>query len=266
MILLTRSVLLICVSVGAGMAAQETVTRLSMDDEQTEDALVATSTAWSTAEGYYDAAEVSQFQLVLAEDVAAVPQKPDGPKQTTAYGPETTQVGSRAGVDNDAPSGGQNAQLHPREFLQDDSPSSEGVGIPSIVVPEPEPSVVRILPPPAKRTPTGKGAEASGSSDRPERASYARTPVRVAPPTSRHTVPPVRRVHSSHESRPYLDPAVAVQRRAALRAEERRRRIEAWKWLGYSPLRPTVGATPFMEGDSRRPAVIIVPYVVHERD
>jgi hypothetical protein len=76
----------------------------------------------------------------------------------------------------------------------------------------------------------------------------------------------MRSVLPFYEPKRYVDPAEAVQRRAEIRAEERRRRIEARKWLGYSPLRPPVSATPFTEGDSRRPAVIIIPYVVHDRD
>lgn len=252
MIFLTRPLVLICISVSAGMVAQETVTRLSTGDEHSEDDLLGALGVWSTAEGYYKTEDVSHFLQ------AAVSQIPDGPDLTTAYNEGITQTGHDLGHPD--------VHLHPREIVQGDSLPSATVVTPNVAAPEEEPSIVQTLPPPSKPTPIPDVNDGDDSTDRPERAGYARTRVDVPPPTSRHTVPPVRPMLSSTEPIRYLDPAEAVQRRAQLRAEERRRRIEAWKWLGYTPLRPPVGATPFTEGDSRRPAVIVIPYVVHVRD
>lgn len=40
----------------------------------------------------------------------------------------------------------------------------------------------------------------------------------------------------------------AVHERAALKATQRQQRIAARKWLGYSPLRPSVSSVPAMGG------------------
>lgn len=295
------------------MFAQETVTRLTMVTERTEETAPGALDAWGTAEGYYIAKEVPNFLVAAVENVAAgamstvglatgaelgserlagpperreanlntrdsvvtqspasaadqiaaVTQIPEGADPSSAYGMGTTEA-DREAVDNAGLGAGQSdSQLHPRELVQDDSPPAGTIGTSSITPPEREPSVVHILPPPPKRTSTGVGAGASGSLDSDENAGHSRTPVVVPPPVSRRTVPPVL---PEYQPNRYLDPAEAVQRRAQMRAEERRRRIEAWKWMGYSPSRPPVSATPFTEGSNRRPAVIIVPYVVHHRD
>ncbi len=239
------------------MATQEAVNRLSMDDEQSEGPALGALGVWSTAEGYYRASDASDFLL------AAAPQVPGDPKPASAYDTGATETPAK---DHGVGADHADAQLHPRELVQDDPRPSAAIGTPSVAVPEPEPSVVQTLPAPTKRTPTGNEHNNDGSLDRPDRPGYVRTPVEVAPPTIRRAVPPVRPVVPVYDRIGYPDPAEAVQRRAQLRAEERRKRIEARKWLGYSPLRPPVGATPFMEGDSRRPAVIIIPYVVYDRD
>ena len=197
---------------------------------------------------------------------AAFSQTTAGSEPTSAYDPKPTRADVKSGK-GDASDGHVEAQLHPRELVQDEFPPAPSTPVtPKKAVLEREPSIVHILPPPSKRTAGETPVGASGSSDRTKRADYARTPFEVHPPISRRTVQPIPPVVSPYETRSYADSAEAVRRRAEIRAEERRRRIEARKWLGYSPLRPPVGATPFMGGDSTRPAIIIVPYVVHHRD
>lgn len=271
MIFLTRSVVLICISIGAGMVSQETVSRIAIEDEQPDDARLTAQSTWSTAEGYYRATEVSHLQLAAAENdrpetpetltstndqITQVTQVPDGDNPTTAYGPEPTQAEQQ-----DHASDAEDVHLHPRELVQGEAPS------PNPVVPEPETSV-DILPVPPKPTPVPDTTVVAGSEDRPGGASLPRTRVEMPAPTEPPAVAPVRPVAPHYDPSHYsgIDPARLVQERALLRAEERRKRIEAWKWMGYSPLRPPVGATPFMQGDNRRPAVIVVPYVVHHRD
>ena len=68
-------------------------------------------------------------------------------------------------------------------------------------------------------------------------------------------------VPPGHSTR-YADPKDLVRQRAVERAENRRMRIEARKWLGYDSLRPAVNAMPYTSGDSMRPAFIVVPFVV----
>ena len=48
-----------------------------------------------------------------------------------------------------------------------------------------------------------------------------------------------------HEMQRYEDPQNAVRRNAERRAEERRDRIAARHWMGYSPARPVVSPTPY---------------------
>lgn len=47
-----------------------------------------------------------------------------------------------------------------------------------------------------------------------------------------------------HEYRRQQDPKVAIRKKAEFRAQQRRNRIEAQKWFGYSKLRPTASAIP----------------------
>ena len=53
------------------MFAQETVTRLTMVTERTEETAPGALDAWGTAEGYYIAKEVPNFLVAAVENVAA---------------------------------------------------------------------------------------------------------------------------------------------------------------------------------------------------
>ncbi|MBC8871413.1 MAG: hypothetical protein H8E44_18475 [Planctomycetes bacterium] len=294
MILLTPSLSLPSVFFRVGLASPETVTRFADVDDQKRDVSLDAPNTWRTAEAYYQGSEFSFPLLACAEstltDVAlaadvgagagagsedlmgqpeqpkphpqarslimaqshppadgvpgeALAQRTTGSELTSAYdpNPERADVQSDRG---DADTRHVDGQLHPPELVQTElQPEPLTVVTPKKAVPDREPSMVHILPPPPQRTPS-----------------------EVRPPTDLRTVPPAYPMVSSYEPRSYADSAEAVRRRAEIRAEERRRRIEARKWLGYSPLRPPVGATPFMGSDSRRPAVIIVPIVVYDRD
>ncbi|MEZ6116345.1 MAG: hypothetical protein R3C28_07210 [Pirellulaceae bacterium] len=50
----------------------------------------------------------------------------------------------------------------------------------------------------------------------------------------------------SYESEPTFDAKAAIVRRAQLRSEARRQRLESQAWFGYSKLRPPANPTPFM--------------------
>jgi hypothetical protein len=60
----------------------------------------------------------------------------------------------------------------------------------------------------------------------------------------------------------YVDPMDLVRQRAVERAENRRRRIEARKWMGYDPLRPPVTAVPYTSAPETRPALVVIPFVI----
>jgi hypothetical protein len=55
---------------------------------------------------------------------------------------------------------------------------------------------------------------------------------------------------SQAEADRYLTARERIQRRAAWEAQQRRERIAAAKWMGYSPSRPPVSAIPSMSGPS----------------
>lgn len=48
-----------------------------------------------------------------------------------------------------------------------------------------------------------------------------------------------------HEYQRQQDPKAAIRKKAEFRAQQRRNRIEAQKWFGYSKLRPTASAVPY---------------------
>lgn len=50
--------------------------------------------------------------------------------------------------------------------------------------------------------------------------------------------------------RDFLDPTMAIRRRAQYKAWERRSRLAAQRWYGYSNARPTRHPTPFTSGSS----------------
>ncbi len=52
--------------------------------------------------------------------------------------------------------------------------------------------------------------------------------------------------------RDFLDPTMAIRRRAEYKAWERRSRLAAQRWYGYSNSRPTRHPTPFTSGSSSR--------------
>jgi hypothetical protein len=62
----------------------------------------------------------------------------------------------------------------------------------------------------------------------------------------------------------YPTPEELVRRRAIERAELRRRRLEAQRMMGYSPLRPTVTAMPYTTTPPPRRWIIVMPVVVEK--
>jgi hypothetical protein len=265
---------LVCVSLGLGMATQETVTRFLIVGDPTEDVSLEALNVWGTAETYYHSSKLSWPLLGVtnpstsAESIAlnTVDSMEVASRDVVPHESEREGTDCQS-VEGDAVGAHAEAQLHPRELVQTEfSPPTPTARTPSKAVPEREPNVVHFLPPPSRRAASRDLDDRGGLSNRSKRAGFSRTPFDVKPPASQRTVSAVHPVVPSYEPTRYANGAEAVRRRAEIRAEERRRRIEARKWLGYSPLRPPVGATPFTGGDSTRPLVITVPIVVNARD
>jgi hypothetical protein len=88
-------------------------------------------------------------------------------------------------------------------------------------------------------------------------AAWAQNPVRRGPekdadpakqtPWSR--VPPTEAMWMyEQQKRDYLDPTLAIRRRAEYTAWQRRYRLASMQWYGYSNSRPSWHPTPFMSG------------------
>ncbi len=116
-----------------------------------------------------------------------------------------------------------------------------------------EPDVTDILPPPAINR-AGSGASSlppwQDRSPRPKLEGPGASPDPGALTTG--GIAP-----HSHDLR-YIDPEQLIRERAIERGRQRERRLEARRWLGYSPLRPPVQASPFTSGEPR-PIVVFVP-------
>lgn len=110
-------------------------------------------------------------------------------------------------------------------------------------------STVRLLPPPPVNAPETRLAEEKSAE------AAEKTPAAELPPArSSGESYSNRSKYSPYEPRsaPELAPRTpaqeAVQFRAVQREQERRRRIEARRWIGFEPSRPPVSAVPFMSG------------------
>ena len=68
-------------------------------------------------------------------------------------------------------------------------------------------------------------------------------------------------IPAGHSMR-YVDPRDLVRQRAVEKAENRSRRIEARKWMGYDPLRPSVTAVPYTTVPATRPTLLVIPVIV----
>ncbi len=250
---------LLLFAASAGMAAQELVTgKLMAASDQAEVVSAESLARWGTAEAYYAEGRLPHEAFTGAETSMPIVGRTLG---------ITPQNGSLQGAPVAAKMLALGQETRPPIITRSQTsvlaqsptrPPASGAK-PPMAAPEPDGSTVDVLPPPSKRVPTDNLDE-----DEPGRADYSRTPADVAPLPSYPITPPVWTGNPPSDSRRRLDAQDLVRRRAAQKAEERRRRIEVRKWLGYSPLRPSVGAVPFMGGDSPRPTFILVPYAVDD--
>jgi hypothetical protein len=231
---LVHPVTLLLLSGGAGMAAQEFVPAdLWAPNDQAGVVSVESLTSWGTAKAYYAQSQLPHGVDQVPDEALGNGLHLDG-TYVAAWIPEKS-LNTRPAVI---------AQRKTR--VPDKTPADA--------------STLRILPPPTERVPRDHAVDRELG--RPDRAL---TPPNIAPPSGAFTLPPSLTDVSSSASKRYLDAAELVRRRAAKKAAERRRRIEVRKWLGYSPLRPAVGAVPIMGGDSTQRIIILVPYAVDGR-
>jgi hypothetical protein len=118
-----------------------------------------------------------------------------------------------------------------------------------------------VLPPPAPdMEPRGGGDNFGQFVDNASSVARPRSSVRAPLPPS---IPaPVSQSYfdaTAGQSSRYVTPSDLVRERAVARGEQRRQRIETRKWLGISPLRPTVDSTPFTTVEQPTQLILVVP-------
>jgi hypothetical protein len=248
---LTRSVFLIWLSLGAGLTTQELVSRDALDGRQAMDAAIAERLAdWATAERYYGTCQASQIALVSGGSSPAT-SGPSGDEASLKI--RLAELASRPPAVVEIQ---QHSATGPRA---DTPPPAPRVPQPSARVPEPRINSVDILLPRSKPVWPESEQDIDRATDGPRSAEFARTPSQAEPSSPYHRVaPPAFPPLSLPDAGRYVDAEELIQRRAARKAEQRSRRIEVRKWLGYSPLRPQVQAFPYTGSDSTRPTVILV--------
>jgi hypothetical protein len=82
--------------------------------------------------------------------------------------------------------------------------------------------------------------QAQAERPRIQDSSAAETDMITAPPTTPEMW------YYMQETRRYDDPKQAIRRKAEIKAAQRRDRLAALKWYGYSNSRPLAGHMPFM--------------------
>ncbi len=279
------------------MFSQEVVSKIS--DSPKEPAVVSTdaSSDWDTAERYYrngrfqciaSASETVGVEQIAssarADDTPVVfisaivqAEEPEVPSDQTplpaatepvdppALSPLASASEPIATLPDEVPG---TADHEPSVFdalVQEDEPVETEVNVMSQAEAEPQPQPkngeIDVLPLPLGERAQGvagfgvfsdkAGAPKSGVSQSDSGVASERQFTQTDP----------YRVPAGHSMR-YVDPKDLVRQRAVEKAENRRRRIEARKWMGYDPLRPNVTAVPYMAVPATHPALVVIPFVV----
>jgi hypothetical protein len=289
MISLFRTFCFISCSLGAGMFSQQVVSKVYMADDDATAVLADSTEHWSSAERYYGRGCFRHVPLSSARTddpahdglLAAVDQiDPLAADAGARPAPERNDVDPIPVPPEPAPELAQPAatEMTPDVVLPAAPPqpaapqliTSDAVepGLENRAADElestPAPSEIDVLPLPTREVvvegPSGFGVFEDEPGGLP-RGTASSGPGGEADEDYAHQGP--YQMPPGHSMR-YVDPMDLVRRRAIERAENRRRRIEARKWLGYDPLRPAVNAMPYTTGDGVRPAFVVVPFVIRD--
>jgi hypothetical protein len=273
------------------MVSQQVVSKLFMSDGDATPVLAGQTDYWSTAESYYCAGCFRPVAFLTAipdesrDHKAVATDEADAASIDVEAQPVPEAIESERIVAVDAPPEpeppavepgatgmGQEAEASVVPVEPDETPIvvSDTIepGTEMFAAPEPDqklaPGEIDVLPLPLREEVVGDPPQFGVFADEPA------TPFRGRPQAEPRSgnqegfaqqgaygVPP------GHSMR-YVDPMDLVRQRAVERAENRRLRIEARKWLGYDPLRPAVNAMPYTSGVDIRPAFVVVPFVVRD--
>lgn len=287
----TWNVLLIAAAMGAGMFAQQAAHKVSATSEDNQVNSLVGLELFCSAEGYYLA---GRFNAATAPIPAADPVSLPADEQPLLAA-DATPADDASSAPNVAPMSPA-LELAAAEIAQRDvpvdapqaseadsaagaaaEPQPENVAAataepPAAELPEaPEPQLAgpgidvgetaEVLPPPAPdatpradRGDFGSLAEDRAGDAAPRSSIRAPMPASLpAPSNSRYFD-----ATAGYDSR-YLTPADLVRERAIARGEQRRQRIETRKWLGVSPLRPTIDPTPYTMVQPQTQLLLVAP-------
>ena len=298
MIASTWNPLLVIVAMTAGMFAQQAAHKFSAANEDQQVGSLVGMELFCSAEGYYLAGRFQppsgesktqestppppesndETALAAAEPPPASPSEPADP-------PAVPAMESEPPADDSMPSAPQFVSHEPAATESGPAPAVEGVpaadrfaeaapaepaaAMPEVTAPQsadeasPGVAAAEVLPPPTPEQEPRPGASEFGAFDDvppyvapPRTPSRAPLPPAIALPTDR----PYYDVTPADAGR-YVSPAELLRERAVARGEQRRQRIETRKWLGISPLRPTVAAIPYTRVEEPQQLILVAPRV-----
>lgn len=285
----TWNVVFIAVAVGAGMFAQQAAHKVSAASEDRQVNSLVGSEVLCSAEDYYLAGRFDAAAL------AAEPTSSDPASRPIDEQPLLADNGSPAGdvpplvapeIDNTPPVMELASKGGALPGMADSLPAaSDGAGQPppeTVAAAEsPEPAAAppeaaapelagaavntaapaEVLPPPAPDT--VPGADRGGfDSVAEDRATVVPSPATIRAPLPPAISAPANSTYynaTADRGSRYATPADLVRERAIARGEQRRQRVETRKWLGISPLRPTVDSTPYSMVEQPAQLLLVVP-------
>jgi hypothetical protein len=281
----SRGLLLIAVAASSGMFAQEMVSRISSaGDQPAVLAGVGSHRVWQSAESFYQShpgvfrsntpepsvvALTDPVESAVAEYPVHETAEPTLAQPATIPSPDLVAVMAQnpfeslsgpssdaSPVDSAPPETEESSVFDPYQVaMADEAPPVERR---PASIPDLEQSGQGVLPPPADRIPDLDGEDAELLLPPWQRRPMG-SPSDFA--DARGTSPPtIAGAHS--DAMRYASPEQLVRERGIERGQQLQRRLEARRWLGYSPLRPPVVGSPFTSGDQMRPVVVFVPRTV----
>lgn len=196
----------------------------------------------------------------------AVPEPTAGPDSPAPPAPQVASEGSTAaGAQTVATA----EMAPPPATIAEPVPKGPAANMPLVASSEnadedsKKPDTTEILPPPTpEKEPRTSVGQFGAFDEQPSSVAPAQTPIRAPlPPTI--AVAGDRRYPdvAPAEAGRYVSAADLVRERAVVRGEQRRQRVETRKWLGISPLRPSVPPNPYTTIEEPQQLILVLPHV-----
>lgn len=242
--------------------------RLPPPAESAEALALAAETSAAPAEPPAAAAEPLSEGPSVPPTQPAVPA-PEPVQASDDAVPPAPDIASEAPPAAEAPTAAIAEQAPNPATIADPTPEEPATSMPQVTSSEnadeisQQPDTTEVLPPPTpEQGPRMSVGQFGAFDDRPSSAAPLQTPTRAPLPPS--LAPPSQRRYSdwvSADAGRYVSPADLIRERAVARGEQRRQRLETRKWLGISPLRPSVPASPYSAVEEPQQLILVVPHV-----